>query len=109
MALPNLPVSWGEGYDWMQQLSGGWYAVPSWGSDGWDLGNWPYVIVVHYDGDEIYGVATYVEGDITVREFPDRAQRDKETDQIALFYWQRDEDMSDAPQDSGDTRLGARI
>ena len=82
---------------------------PSWGSDGWDLGNWPYVIVVHYDGDEIYGVATYVEGDITVREFPDRAQRDKETDQIALFYWQRDEDMSDAPQDSGDTRLGARI
>ena len=34
MALPDLPSTWEEGYNWMEQLSGGWYVVPSWGSAG---------------------------------------------------------------------------
>ncbi|MDQ3765054.1 MAG: hypothetical protein M3460_27175 [Actinomycetota bacterium] len=94
----------------MEQLSNGWYAVASWGSEGWDLGTWPLVIVAHYDGDEEaempWGVATYVEGDITVKEFPDRAARDKETNEIAVFYWQQDDDVPDAPKDFTDGRLG---
>jgi hypothetical protein len=62
MALPDLPDYAEEGYDWISRLSNGWYAVPGWGKDGWDLGNWPYVIVAFYDGNEKerlpYGIAT---------------------------------------------------
>lgn len=48
--------------------------------------------------------ATYVDGDITVKEFPDRAARD-EADEIAVFYWQRDDEVPDAPKALTDGRL----
>ena len=113
MALPELPPrsSYDDGYDWMGQLSNGWYEVPSWGSEGWDLGDWPYVIVAHYNGEvgDIgpFGVATYVEGDLEVKEFPTRAERDSETDRIALFYWRnRADEIPGIPTDPADNRLG---
>ena len=66
--------------------------------------------MAHYDGDETaempWGVATYVEGDITVKEFPSPGERDKETDQIAIFYWRQDDDVPDAPKAITDGRLG---
>ena len=35
-----------DGYDWMDVISEhGWAVIPSWGCDGWDLGQWPYVMV----------------------------------------------------------------
>jgi hypothetical protein len=46
-ALPN-PLA-GSGYDWMGQLANAWHVVSAWGQDGWNLGNWPYVVVAHYD------------------------------------------------------------
>lgn len=110
MALPSLPPSWEEGYDWMGKLSGGWHEVPGWGEAGWDCGSWPYVIVAHCNADSDagigWGVVTYVEGDIEVKEFPTREERDKETDKIAVFYWSRDEDYKNAPQTVDDPRLG---
>jgi hypothetical protein len=34
-----------DGYDWIAQAeSEGWRAVSGWGRDGWDLGDWPYVV-----------------------------------------------------------------
>ncbi|HSL35278.1 MAG TPA: hypothetical protein VK883_00495, partial [Arthrobacter sp.] len=58
------------GYDWMELIGEhGWAVIPSWGSDGWDLGNWPYVMVAATrTADSIgnlFGVATYCEGDVS--------------------------------------------
>jgi hypothetical protein len=47
--LPALPARYDcDGYEWMERLPEGWNATPSWGRDGWDLGQWPYCIVVAY-------------------------------------------------------------
>jgi hypothetical protein len=82
---------WG-GYEWIGSLRGtGWDAVGSWGRDGWDLGSWPLVCVAHFDGGERgYGVAYYVEGDVTVYEFATREERDAKTDELAFFHWKRE-------------------
>jgi hypothetical protein len=86
--LPALPPpSWGDGYDWMGDLQDGWHPVPGWGRDGWDLGDWPYSVIVHYDGDGVHGLGQYVEGDISVKSFPSREERDAATDEVAAFYW----------------------
>ena len=84
MGLPELPGYTGEGYEWMSQLGNGWYAVPGWGQDGWDLGSWPYVIVCHCDGDtdegQPFGLVVYVESDVTMREFaPERSETGQPT------------------------------
>jgi hypothetical protein len=51
------------GYDWMELIEAeGWAVIPSWGCDGWDLGQWPYVMVAATrTADSIgnlFGVAT---------------------------------------------------
>lgn len=34
-----------DGYEWMEQAAAeGWRAVSAWGRDGWDFGDWPYVV-----------------------------------------------------------------
>ena len=43
-----VPVDYhmNDGYDWMDVISEhGWAVIPSWGCDGWDLGQRPYVMV----------------------------------------------------------------
>jgi len=35
-----------DGYEDMEAEEGrGWHALAGWGRDGWDLGNWPYVVI----------------------------------------------------------------
>lgn len=35
-----------DGYSDMEaEEKRGWSAIPGWGRDGWDLGNWPYVVI----------------------------------------------------------------
>jgi len=84
------PTIWADdGYSWIQEVAEHkpeWKAVPSWGRDGWDLGDWPFVIVMHRDADT-FDVLTFVEGDITILQFETKEGRDAETDRIALFYW----------------------
>ena len=95
--VPPLPDSYaGNGYDWLQELEGGWRPVPAWGRDGWDLGIWPLVAVAHYDGDDSFGVATRIEGDVELEVFPTREERDAATDQIAAYWW-RDMARNDLP------------
>ncbi|MFD4554398.1 hypothetical protein ACFWP5_08720 [Streptomyces sp. NPDC058469] len=104
--LPELPYNDGEGgYEWMPRLKDGWYPVASWGSEGWNLGNWPFVCIAHYDG-ETFGVGTYVEGDIKAEEFPTREERDRHTDEIAIFYWKNYEIESAPKSMRDDDRLG---
>lgn len=109
-AVPPLPYEGrydGTGYDWMDAVAAsrsGWHVVPSWGLDGWDLGQWPYVIVCHYDGPGRYGLAVYCEGDLKVWAFDTEAERDAETDQVAHHQWRArpsaaPDDLPDKPAD----------
>lgn len=65
----------------------GWQAIGGWGSDGWDLGDWPYVIVLFRDREGIYERAVYLEGDIEITQWEDEAGRQASTDELAAFYW----------------------
>lgn len=86
--LPSTGVGYcDDGYDWIRQLKNGWRVIPGWGRDGWDLGSWPLVVVAHYDGPDVYGVATYVDGDSEVAGFATRAERDARTDNVAATWW----------------------
>jgi len=89
--LPLPARGWGDGWDWMDGLaSTPWVAVPNWGHDGWDLGQWPYVIVVTCaptTGASCYGVATYVEGDLDPQAYATDEERVAAIDRIAEFYW----------------------
>jgi hypothetical protein len=84
---------WGDGYDWMEKLDGtGWRALPNWGRDGWDLGDWPLVVIAHaHDTDNgDYLLAERVEGDVTVWAYHTKDERDTGTDRSARYWWSRD-------------------
>jgi hypothetical protein len=85
-----------EGYEFMEAgAAAGWRAVSAWGSDGWDLGDWPYVVVLFRGELER---AVYVEGDITIEAFATSADRESSTDEVAEFYWRAQESgPSDLP------------
>ena len=89
--LPELPGWTGEGYEWMQQLAHGWYSVSAWGEQGWDLGDWPLVIVAHYDSPDLYGQAVYVEGDLEITAYPSREERDRAASSTAVKLWRWNE------------------
>jgi hypothetical protein len=77
----------GDGYDRMEMARPHkWQAIPSWGRDGWDLGDWPLVVVYHRDRGDGFDLATNVEGDVSTYTFPTRELRDEATDGIAFFY-----------------------
>jgi len=105
--VPELPSGQqaGDGMTWIGRLADGWHAIALWGADGWDLGEWPYVIVAHYDNPaaQVYAVATYCEGDVDARAFTSRAERDAETDTIAAWHWRNNDngpdDLADADED----------
>jgi hypothetical protein len=65
----------------------GWCAVPSWGLDGWDLGTWPLVVILHRQSADGFELAYDVEGDVTVYRYPTRELRDAATDCLAFWHW----------------------
>jgi hypothetical protein len=94
--IKNAPVlgdyHMNGGYDWMELIGEhGWAVIPGWGCDGWDLGQWPYVMVAAIrTADSIgnlFGVATYCEGDVATTYYrTQRAQWDAITEH-AFFSW----------------------
>lgn len=79
-----------DGYDIMEQaLAQGWHAIAGWGKEGWNLGNWPYVVVYSRQVGTGYEVALYVEGDMTTYKCPTKELRNQVIDEIAFFYWKR--------------------
>src|SRR5690242_19666271 len=47
-----------DGYSDMEVAAeDGWQAVAGWGRNGWDLGNWPYVVISVRDRVEVFGFA----------------------------------------------------
>jgi hypothetical protein len=110
--LPPLPGGCEDGSDWLSRLGEqGWRMVPSWGHDGWDLLEWPYTAIAHFDGEEQYGLAIYEEGDVTVESFPRREDRDAATDRIAVQYWRANgrgpRDLPDSDGELAPGHLGA--
>ncbi|MGI5255671.1 hypothetical protein [Actinacidiphila glaucinigra] len=91
--LPDLPAGgdWPlEGFDWIERLpERGWRSVNVWGTEGWDLGNWPYQVAAHYDCEalSVYGLATNTEGDTTVNAYTSREERDAATNELAVSWW----------------------
>ncbi|WP_353713505.1 hypothetical protein [Arthrobacter sp. K5] len=80
------------GYDWMDLIAEhGWAVIPSWGSEGWDLGQWPYVMVAATrTADRIgnlFGVATYCEGDVTCTYYRTKARQWDAITEQAFFQW----------------------
>ena len=80
------------GYDWMELIEEhGWAVLSSWGCDGWDLGQWPYVMVAGIrTADSIgnlFGVATYCEGDVTTTYYRTHARQWDAITELAFFSW----------------------
>jgi hypothetical protein len=80
------------GYDWMELIEAeGWAVVPSWGCDGWDLGQWPYpMVAARRTADSIgnlFGVATYCEGDVSCTFYRTTARQWEAITEQAFFHW----------------------
>lgn len=78
-----------DGYEMIDVVAtGGWRARGDWGRDGWNLGQWPYVIVfTRQTAADAFQLAYYVEGDVTLYEYPSAELRDAAIDAIAFFHW----------------------
>lgn len=82
----------GDGYDYLQNLeaTGKWVALGSWGLDGWDLGDWPYVVYLISRTEDGVAVRERCEGDLTTWTFPTPAEAFAYIDSIWHGQVQRD-------------------
>jgi hypothetical protein len=90
-----------SGWDWLEDIDEtGWHPVGTWGVDGYDLGDWPLVIIVvrnlRHAGRLYYGLGTYCEGDVTTRWFRDRVERWEAITAEAFWWWKSGQ--SDGPK-----------
>jgi hypothetical protein len=76
-----------DGYDDMQAAqSQGWKTHGTWGRDGWDLGQWPYVTVHLRTTDGRYEVLTITEGDHELYTFASEADQHAAVDYLFLWH-----------------------
>ena len=76
-----------DGYDDMELAqSQGWKTHASWGRDGWDLGQWPYVTIHLRTTGGRYEVLTITEGDHEVYAFTSEADQHAAVDYLFLWY-----------------------
>jgi hypothetical protein len=91
-----------DGYDWIDAAATtNWYAMANWGKDGWDCGQWPYVILTLAKGQDeagpFYGITTYCEGDLTTTFFRSQAEQWKAI--TAWCHWSWVMGQGDGPKD----------
>lgn len=90
------------GHDWRDDIEDhGWGAVGLWGRDGYDLGDWPYVIVavtsaVDVNERHVYGVAQYIEGDVRCHYYRAKAEAWKTITRYAFETWTQ---LGNGPKD----------
>lgn len=82
-----------DGYDWMDAAATtGWHTCPGWGKDGWDAGQWPYVILTLAAGKDkagrFFGVTTYCEGDLTTKFFRSQMEQWKYITEWCRWNWE---------------------
>lgn len=68
----------------------GWTTISSWGHDGWDLGDWPYVVIstrtTNASNTGQYELQQVCEGDHTRYQFDNAADREAAIDYLFLWY-----------------------
>jgi hypothetical protein len=73
----------------------GWSAVANWGRDGWDLGEWPYVVMYTrttsgrfepHPTEGRWELQQITEGDHTLYRFVTEADREAAMDYLFLWY-----------------------
>lgn len=82
-----------DGYDWMEAASEtGWHTLSGWGKDGWDAGQWPYVMVsLAKTSDEhgpLYGMTTYCEGDMDTTFYRSQMEQWKAITEWCRWNWE---------------------
>lgn len=85
-----------DGYSDMEaEEKRGWYALSGWGRDGWDLGNWPYVVIYGRTAGDTgslfvvgrrFELLQICEGDRTAWAFETREDRQAAIDYLFLWY-----------------------
>jgi hypothetical protein len=95
-----------DGYDWMDVIAEhGWSVLSGWGCDGWDLGQWPYVMVAAIRTADtigkLFGVATYCEGDVRCTFYRSNARQWEAITEQAFFHWKNGQ--ADGPEDLPET------
>lgn len=85
-----------DGYDWQDEVTRRGWATPGvWGSEGWNLGQWPYIIVAtrtaETDTGMLHACAVYVEGDVDTRWFRQQERCWDAISTIAFDCWKRHE------------------
>ena len=79
-----------DGYSDMEvEEKRGWRVISSWGRDGWNLGDWPYVAIYtrrSQSGDTPWWLMQIVEGDRTLYAFATEAEREAAIDYLFLWY-----------------------
>lgn len=89
-----------DGYGDMEQAAkAGWRVLSGWGRDGWDLGDWPYVVISIKDTAEpsMYGtfqLQSVCEGDHDIYAFNSDADRSAALDYLFLWYQAGTGDLS---------------
>lgn len=90
---PN-PSPSGDGWGWIDATDNedDFRVLSLWGTDGWDLGCWPYIVFASSEhdteeGSRVYGYATYVEGDLGDYWYSTREARDLAISKEAWWYW----------------------
>ena len=95
----------GDGYEFVGTLDelAGWQPISSWGLDGWDMGSWPLMVVGSYDAPDGSRFATIgrCEGDLTVKMYASRDEREAALDAIAAYHWRINENGpgADVPEE----------
>lgn len=95
--LAKTPGSWmgfdvsGDGYDWMDEaMRDGWRMVASWGRDGWDMGDWPYVVIGYRKlPDATYVSIQRIEGDLQAWHHTNKDTLTAHLDGLARRWWKR--------------------
>lgn len=86
-----------DGYSDMEVAAQeGWSAISGWGQDGYDLGDWPYVVISVREVDapppgartpiRYYEMRQTVEGDTTAYRFSLEADRNAAIDYLFIWY-----------------------
>ena len=104
VSVPALPADdrSGDGYDWMETLTGtAWAVLPNWGSEGWDAGSWPYIILAvaksKDDAGELFGYGQYLEGDTETFWFRSQTVCHEAITESVFGFWKSGQ--ADGPED----------
>jgi hypothetical protein len=85
-----------------------WSVLPNWGSEGWDAGAWPYIILAvartRDRNGELFGYGTYVEGNTITHWFRSQGACFEAITAEVFFHWASGQ--SDGPENLPVTAAG---